>query len=139
MHSYPADPKADRAALLQLIRDSDIKVVDPRHTHYNEFANDGRTIYATTRSTGQLEEGPVGFSGTVLDCGNVGWRFKPLHTRWPLLMITFPVDRRLATDPEPSLPRGSGTFEVHASAWGALGIRGHADRVDTDKVVGQCR
>lgn len=54
MHSYPADLREDRAALLQLIRDNDIKVVDMGHAHYNELANDGRTIYATTRSTGQI-------------------------------------------------------------------------------------
>jgi hypothetical protein len=35
----------------------------------------GQTIYATTRSTGQIEEGPVGFSIANLDNGVVSWKY----------------------------------------------------------------
>lgn len=38
------------------------------------LANDGRTVYAATRSTGQIEEGPAGFSVTTLDDGVVSWK-----------------------------------------------------------------
>jgi len=51
--------------------------VAPVDTHYNELANDGRTIYAATRSTAQLE-------------------FKPL-SEWPLAVITS-GDQRLMID-----------------------------------------
>jgi hypothetical protein len=51
-----------------------------------------------TRSTGQIEEGPVGFSAAAVDQGGVSWRFKPLETAWPCVLITRPVDRRLVTD-----------------------------------------
>jgi hypothetical protein len=43
------------------------------HTHYDEIAHDGHAIYTATRSTGQIEEGPVGFSVTNLDHGVVSW------------------------------------------------------------------
>jgi hypothetical protein len=66
------------------------------HTHYNEIAYDGRTLYTATRSTGQIEEGPVGFSVTNVDRGVVSWRFKALG-EWPLVMITMPADERLKT------------------------------------------
>ena len=44
-----------------------VALVDMGHTHYNELANDGRTIFAATRSTGQIEEGPVGYSIATID------------------------------------------------------------------------
>ncbi len=68
------------------------------HTHYNELANDGRTVYAATRSTGQIEEGPVGYAVAALDGGVVSWRFKELARPWPFVLITAPADRRLAFD-----------------------------------------
>src|ERR1700728_3953269 len=61
-----------------LFRDSDVLLVEMGHTHYNELANDGRVIYAATRSTGQIEEGPAGFSVTTLDDCVVSWEFKPI-------------------------------------------------------------
>jgi hypothetical protein len=53
-------------------------------------------LYTATRSTGQVEEGPVGFSVTNIDSGIVSWRFKPLG-EWLLVMITAPSDERLKT------------------------------------------
>jgi len=98
MHAYPADLKSDGHAVRRLLRDHRVTLVDMGHTHYNELANDGTTIYATTRSTGQIEEGPVGFSLVSLNGGVVSWRFKPLWTVWPFVMITSPADHRLVTD-----------------------------------------
>jgi len=98
MHAYPADLKRDGTALHQLLREHHVSFVDMGHTHYNELANDGTTIYATTRSTGQIEEGPVGFSLASIDHGIVSWRFKPLRSAWPFVMITSPADHRLVTD-----------------------------------------
>jgi Icc protein len=78
MHAYPADLREDAEAVRTLFARYQVTAVDMGHTHYNEIANDGRTIYATTRSTGQIEEGPVGFSIAAVDRGVVSWRFKPL-------------------------------------------------------------
>ncbi len=58
------------------------------HTHYNELANDGATIFMATRSTGQIEEGPPGFSIAAVDGRGVSWRFKPLDAAWPFVLIT---------------------------------------------------
>jgi hypothetical protein len=99
MHSYPVDLKtpgegeAVRAALAQY----EALLVDMGHTHYNELANDTRTIYAATRSTGQIEEGPVGYAIVAIDGPVVSWRFRQLGARGPLVCITSPADRRLAT------------------------------------------
>jgi hypothetical protein len=86
------------------------------HTHYNEIAHDGHAIYAATRSTGQIEEGPVGFSVTNLDHGVVSWCFKPLGN-WPFVMITTPSDQRLISDPTSPDQVVRGVISIRAKAW----------------------
>ena len=76
MHAYPSEHE-EAAELATLFRERGVSLVEMGHTHYNELANDGRTVYAATRSTGQIEEGPVGFSVTTLDAGVISWKFKP--------------------------------------------------------------
>ena len=98
MHTYPADLTSGRSRLNHLLKAEHVVCVDMGHTHYNELANDGRTIFMATRSTGQIEEGPVGFSVTTVDHGGVNWRFKPLEEAWPCVLITEPTDRRLLTE-----------------------------------------
>jgi Icc protein len=97
MHTYPADLTAGRSRLNELLTAEHVLCVDMGNTHYNELANDGHTIFMATRSTGQIEEGPVGFSVAAVDQGGVSWRFKPLEEGWPLTLITKPTDRRLVT------------------------------------------
>jgi 3',5'-cyclic-AMP phosphodiesterase len=92
------------------------------HTHYNELSNDGRTVYAATRSTGQIEEGPVGFSIMHVEGNIVSWHFKPLHSAWPVVMLTSPADGRLETDVYQSVA-GQRPVAVSARAWSANGIR----------------
>ncbi|MGI8568485.1 MAG: metallophosphoesterase family protein [Methylocella sp.] len=89
MHSYPDDLKGDgeTEAFNRLIATHDVAFVDMGHTHYNELANDGRTIFAATRSTGQIEEGPAGYSIVTLDGGVVSWRFKPLDDAFPFVVM----------------------------------------------------
>jgi Icc protein len=108
-------------------------VVDMGHTHYNELANDGNTIYAATRLTGQIEEGPAGFSILAIDGDVVSWRFKPLVQPWPIAMTTAPADRRLVTRPHSLNHIPSGRATVHAKAWSVEGIAGVDCRIgDTE-------
>ncbi|OXC75804.1 metallophosphoesterase family protein [Caballeronia sordidicola] len=123
-HAYPADlADADEAKVFhKMLGDYRVMVVDMGHTHYNELANDGTTIYAATRSTGQIEEGPAGFSMLAIDGDVVSWRFKTLDQPWPVAMITSPADRRLVTRPHSLNHIPSGRTMVHAKAWSAEGI-----------------
>ncbi len=123
MHAYPADLGDEAAGLARLIDESSTSLVVMGHTHYNELSHDGRTIYAATRSTGQIEEGPVGFTIAAVDRGAVSWRFKTLDSSWPFVMITSPADRRLAMQGEP-------TCDIRASAWGAIPIQRAEFRID---------
>lgn len=121
MHSYPADLTADdeRSRVADLIHHGPVRLVEMGHTHYNELANDGRTVYAACRSTGQIEEGPVGYAVAALDRGAVAWRFKELGRSWPFVLITAPADRRLAHADDPAR---AGDAEIRAVVLGAAGI-----------------
>ena len=123
-HAYPADlaDAVEATAFYGLLSEFRVAVVDMGHTHYNELSNDGRTIYASTRSTGQIEEGPAGFSLIALDRGVVSWRFKLLDETWPVAMITSPADWRLATRPDSPTHVPSGRTTLRAKAWSAEGI-----------------
>lgn len=122
MHAYPNDLKseAERKQILKLFKECNTLLVDMGHTHYNELANNGKTIYSAVRSTGQIEEGPVGYALISIDSGAVSWRFKALDDPFPLVMITYPADYRLCR-PE-DRPAGTGTM-IRATVIGSVPIR----------------
>ncbi|GAN77671.1 metallophosphoesterase family protein [Acidisphaera rubrifaciens] len=123
MHAYPADLRAGGDRLRTLLARHHVACIDMGHTHYNELANDGRTIYAATRSIGQVEEGPPGFSVAAIDGGIVSWRFAPLGGGWPLVLITGPADHRLITRPAAHDQVLSGPWvDVRAKVWGATSV-----------------
>jgi predicted phosphodiesterase len=132
MHAYPADlaDASERKALLDLLARRRVWAVDMGHTHYNELANDGRTIFAATRSIGQIEEGPPGLSLMAVDAdGSVSFRFQPLGPQGPLALIASPADRRLATD-SARPPRPGEAFELRALALPAGEVEDCRFRID---------
>ena len=135
LHTYPADlaDETERRAVVELIRRHDVVAVDMGHTHYNELANDGRTVFAATRSVGQIEEGPPGLSVSAVDVGGAfSWRFRPLDARGPLALIASPADRRLvpeARGPVQGLRPGD-PLEVRALAFPVGRVAGLRLRID---------
>jgi len=97
LHCYPSDLKQGGEELRKLLRKYPVLLVDMGHTHYNELSNDGETLYSATRSTGQIEEGPVGYSVTTIDNDAVSWHFVELGSP-QLVSITYPQDERLITN-----------------------------------------
>jgi Icc protein len=140
LHCYPSDLKLGGVELMEVLRKFEVRLIDMGHTHYNEIANDGRMLYSATRSTGQIEEGPVGYSVTNIDGDVVSWRFVELG-KLPVVVITSPSDERLLTKLN-GIPRGSLT--VRAKFWGeaeAVKATAHLDgrpfpmkRVDSSQV-----
>ncbi len=114
LHCYPSDLKVGGGQVNRLVREYDVRLIDMGHTHYNEIANDGRTLYTATRSTGQIEEGPVGYSVTNIDGNVVSWRFVELG-ELPIAVITSPSDERLLTKYS-EMPQE--TLKVRAKFWG---------------------
>jgi len=129
LHCYPSEVIDANPSLVDLIGEHDVLMVDMGHTHYNEIANDGRVIYAATRSTGQIEEGPVGFSVTVLDQDVVSWKFNPLG-EWPFVMITSPADERFITRSRLLNQVVRGEIEVRAMIWDEQEITSVDHRID---------
>ena len=129
LHCYPSDLKLGGSELMEVIRDFDVKLIDMGHTHYNEIANDGRTLYSATRSTGQIEEGPVGYSVMNIDSDEVSWRFIELG-KLPIVVITSPTDERLMTA---STINAQPTLRIRAKFWGpaeAVKATAHLDGQD---------
>lgn len=96
LHCYTSELNKGGERLREIIRGQRVLLIDMGHTHSNELANDGHTLYSTTRSTGQIEEGPVGFSVTNVDGDVVGWKYLPLVADLLLIVIS-PADCRLVT------------------------------------------
>ena len=134
MHVYPNDlvNKTERVKLNKLIAEYDVALVDMGHTHYNELANDGQTIFAATRSTGQIEEGPVGYSLISIDNGIVSWRFKQLQDPFPFVMITSPADYRLVRNKDQIVEK---SIEVSVIVCSVQGIKKVTCRADNHKKV----
>lgn len=121
MHGYPSDFEKDHAFLGDLFDRSNVALVDTGHTHYNELLNDGRVIYSSTRSTGQIEEdgGRAGFSLVSLDGPHLSWRFKHLGSPWPFVVITSPTDHRLVTERWMDLQLPGEEIRVRAKTFGS--------------------
>ena len=101
MHAYPDDLREpdERLDIGGLFFEAGLRLVEMGHTHYNELAHDGHTLYAAARSVGQNEDGSVGYAVAALDGPVTSWRFKALDRAWPFVLITSPADRRVATRP----------------------------------------
>lgn len=113
MHCYPSDLKVGYERLRHLLVRYQPLAVDMGHTHYNEIARDEACVYTTTRSTGQIEEGPVGFSVTNLDHDCVSWKFRELGASEPFVMITSPSDWRLT----PRIEGARAAGPLHVRVW----------------------
>ncbi len=96
MHAFPEDLREGAREIGRIFADAHVAFVDTGHTHYNEILNDGAVIYSATRSTGQIEEGSVGFAVAAVDGAVASWRFKALDAPWPWVLITSPAEARMA-------------------------------------------
>jgi 3',5'-cyclic AMP phosphodiesterase CpdA len=115
LHCYPSDLKHGGHELAALLQQCPVLLVDMGHTHYNEISNDGDVLYTATRSTGQIEEGPVGYSVTTLDHNRVSWHFVELGSP-SLISITSPSDERLTTS-RTGCEDHSSSLTIRAKIW----------------------
>lgn len=132
LHCYPSDLKQGAEELSRLLRQYPVLLVDMGHTHYNEISNDGTVLYTATRSTGQIEEGPVGYSLTTLDGNNVSWEFIPLGSP-SLITVTQPIDDRLRTTRTRSHVDHD-ALTVRAKVWSPTPISEVSARVGIERV-----
>lgn len=124
MHAFPGDLKDGADETARLFADAGVAYVGTGHTHYNDVLNDGYVIYAATRSTGEIEEGPAGYSLSALDRDVISWRFKDLDSSWPFVLITSPSDLRMVTNVQSRTHVPENHVALRAEVFGAgQGVR----------------
>jgi 3',5'-cyclic-AMP phosphodiesterase len=67
------------------------------HTHYGQVANDGRNICIATRSIGDPEHGPPGYTIAYLDGDDLAVTYRSVTESGPVVLITHPREALLAT------------------------------------------
>jgi 3',5'-cyclic-AMP phosphodiesterase len=104
-HHYPfkvcetfAGPGID--AWREVVQTRRITAIFTGHTHYGQIANDGRNVAVTTRSIGDPEGGPPGYSVVYLHGDDLAVTYRAIGEEGPIVLVTHPRDRLLATGPE---------------------------------------
>jgi Icc protein len=103
-HNYPyqiwedfAGPGIDDwRAIVQTRR---VEAIVCGHTHYWQVANDGRNVAIATRSIGDPEGGPPGYTLLHLQGDDLAVAYRSIEDRGPLVLVTHPRERLLATGP----------------------------------------
>jgi 3',5'-cyclic-AMP phosphodiesterase len=83
------------------------------HTHYGQVANDGRNVMLATRSIGDPEGGPPGYTLLYFRGDDFAATFRSVEDVGPLVMVTHPRERLLATG-RAHVVRGSDRVIVRA-------------------------
>ncbi len=97
------------------------------HTHYGQMANDGRNVAITTRSIGDPEEGPPGYSIVYLYGDDLAITYRPIVEKGPIVLITHPRELLLATGPK-HVVRGPDCCRVRI--WSAQPLKTVRGRLD---------
>ena len=66
------------------------------HTHYWQVANDGRNVAIATRSIGDPEGGPPGYTLLYLRGDDLAATYRSVEDRGPVVLVTHPRERLLA-------------------------------------------
>ena len=84
------------------------------HTHYGQIANDGRNIAIATRSIGDPEGGPPGFTLAHMSGDDLALVYRTVEEIGPVVLITHPRDALLATGPNHIV---NGLDRIEARVW----------------------
>ncbi len=131
-HNYPyqiwedfAGPGIDDwRAIVQTRR---IAAIICGHTHYGQVANDGRNVVVATRSIGDPEGGPPGYTLGYLLGEDFAVTYRSVEDDAPAVLVTHPRDTLFATGP-PHIITGPDQFRVRAwSASPVTEVRGRLD------------
>lgn len=111
----------------EVVQTRRITAIFAGHTHYGQIANDGRNVSIASRSIGDPEGGPAGYSVVVLQGDDLAVKYRSVEDAGPLLMITHPRDALLALTPRHI---ASGPDRVRARVWSASPLAGLEARID---------
>jgi 3',5'-cyclic AMP phosphodiesterase CpdA len=114
----------DWRALVQTRR---IEAIVCGHTHYGQVANDGRNVAVATRSIGDPEGGPPGYTLLHLQGDDLALAYRSVDDTGPLVLITHPRERLLATQPAHIV---RGPDQVTVRVWSEEGLTSVCYRID---------
>lgn len=115
------------AAWREIVQTRPIAAIFTGHTHYGQIANDGRNLSITTRSIGDPEGGPPGFTLAYLHGDDLAVSYRSIDQHGPLVLITHPRDLLLATGPRHIV---SGDDQVRVRVWSRSRVARVEARVD---------
>lgn len=111
----------------EVVQTRQLTAIFTGHTHYGQMANDGRNVLVTTRSLGDPEGGPPGYTVVYLHGEDLAITYRTAEERGPLVLITHPRERLLATGPVHVVSR---TDHVCVRVWSAGPLQEMAARLD---------
>jgi hypothetical protein len=131
-HHYPfqiwedfAGPGID--AWREIVVTRPITAIFAGHTHYGQVANDGHNVMIATRSIGDPEGGPPGYSIVFLQGDDLAVTYRSVADRGPVVLVTHPRDVLLAM-------RGrhvvSGPDHCRVRCWSTLAITAVTGRLN---------
>ena len=112
----------------EIVQTRRITAVFTGHTHYGQVANDGRNVFVTSRSIGDPEGGPPGYTVAHLHGEDLAVTYRTIEDTGPLLLITHPRDKILATGPRHVICQDD---EICARAWSQAPLQGAEARIDS--------
>jgi 3',5'-cyclic-AMP phosphodiesterase len=131
-HNYPyqiwenfAGPGIDDwRAVVQTRR---IEAIICGHTHYWQVANDGRNVAIATRSIGDPEGGPPGYTLVYFRGDDLAATYRSVGDTSPAVLVTHPREKLLATGPR-HIVRGAD--QVVVRTWSKPGVTAVRYRID---------
>jgi hypothetical protein len=111
----------------EIVQTRRIAAVFAGHTHYGQVANDGRNICVATRSIGDPEGGPAGYSIVYLDGDDLAIRYRSVEDTGPAVLITHPRRMIMATGGRHIV---SGPDQIRVRCWWNRPITNVRARVD---------
>jgi hypothetical protein len=112
----------------EIVTTRPITAIFAGHTHYGQIANDGHNISIATRSIGDPEGGPAGYTICCIEGDDLAVTYRSIEDVGPVVLITHPRDISLALDGR-HIVRGEDL--CRARIWSAEpvgSVRGRLDR-----------
>ena len=97
------------------------------HTHYWQIANDGRNVHVATRSIGDPEGGPPGYTLLYLRGNELAVAYRTIEDSGPIVLITSPRNTMLCMGSEHVI---RGEAAVRVRVWNQEPINAVWGRID---------
>lgn len=111
----------------EVVQTRRITAIFTGHTHYGQIANDGRNVAITTRSIGDPEGGPPGYTLVCVHAEDLGVTYRSIENEGPIVLITHPREKLMATTHQHIVSRRD---FVNVRTWSPSPVASVRGRVD---------